>query len=220
MSMNTPPPHGPTEPYGQAGPQGAPPHAYSQPPMPMPMPPTQKPQRKSVFKRWWFWLIIGFVVVVGIMAAASDDGQAGTDAPAEQSQNSADKPEKSEDKPKKEAEESSAKDDDKADDPDVSREFKAALASAQTYADTLHMSKKGIYDQLVSEHGESFPKDAAQYAIDNVEADWKENALKTAENYQDTMNMSRDAIREQLVSEYGEQFTEEEADYAMEHLPE
>ena len=82
----------------------------------------------------------------------------------------------------------------------------------------MSMSKVGIYDQLVSEYGEAFPEEAAQYAIDNIEFDWNENALKSAENYQDIMDMSHAAIYDQLVSEYGEQFTPEEAQYAIDNL--
>ena len=80
------------------------------------------------------------------------------------------------------------------------------------------MSKQGIYDQLVSEHGEKFPKDAAQYAIDNIEWDWKANALIKAKQYVETMAMSKDAVYEQLISDYGEKFTEEEARYAVDNL--
>ena len=80
------------------------------------------------------------------------------------------------------------------------------------------MSKQGIYDQLVSEYGEKFSEEAAQYAMDNLKADFKENALEKARSYQDNMSMSPEAIRDQLTSEYGEQFTQEEADYAIEHL--
>ena len=54
--------------------------------------------------------------------------------------------------------------------------------------------------------------------MDNVDADWKENALEKAKTYQQSMDMSPEAIRDQLVSDYGEQFTKEEADYAIEHL--
>jgi len=78
--------------------------------------------------------------------------------------------------------------------------------------------KQGIYDQLTSEHGEKFPAEAAQYAIDNLQWDYKENALKKAKQYQDMMNMSTDAIRDQLVSEHGEKFTAEEAEYAIDLL--
>ncbi len=82
----------------------------------------------------------------------------------------------------------------------------------------MHMSKAGLYNQLTSEYGEQFSAEAAQYAIDNVQADWNANALKKAKDYQDTMDMSPEAIRDQLVSEYGEQFTAEEAEYAIANL--
>ena len=100
----------------------------------------------------------------------------------------------------------------------VSPEFSAALATAQTYSDTMHMSKKGLYRQLTSDSGEKFPPDAAKYAVDNVKADWNENALQTAKNYRESMNMSKEAIRDQLTSTSGEQFTKSEADYAISHL--
>ena len=60
----------------------------------------------------------------------------------------------------------------------VSQEYKNALSKAETYSDMMYMSKAAIYDQLTSEYGEGFSADAAQYAIDNVKADWKANALK------------------------------------------
>ena len=82
----------------------------------------------------------------------------------------------------------------------------------------MHMSKRGVYDQLVSEYGEKFSAAAAQYAIDNVKADWNANALAKAKTYQDTMNMSPAGIHDQLTSAYGEKFTQSEADYAIQHL--
>ncbi len=100
----------------------------------------------------------------------------------------------------------------------VPTEYKSALKKAKVYSDTMHMSKAGIYKQLTSEYGEKFSAEAAQYAVDNVNADWKANALKKAQTYQDTMSMSPAAIRDQLTSEYGEKFTKEEADYAVSHL--
>lgn len=93
-----------------------------------------------------------------------------------------------------------------------------ALKQAQSYSSTMHMSKKGIYKQLTSEYGEGFTAEAAQYAIDNMVADWNANALTTAKSYQTTMNMSKQAIYKQLISEYGEGFTAEEAQYAIDHL--
>ena len=80
------------------------------------------------------------------------------------------------------------------------------------------MSEQGVYDQLTSEYGGQFSEEAAQYAIDNVEADWKANALEKAKDYQAQQAMSPEAIRDQLTSSYGEKFTAEEADYAIENL--
>lgn len=100
----------------------------------------------------------------------------------------------------------------------VPTEYKNALRKAQIYSDTMFMSKRGLYDQLTSDYGEQFSKDAADYAIEHVDADWNENALRKAKHYQDTLAMSPSAIRDQLVSDYGEKFTKEEADYAIAHL--
>lgn len=97
-------------------------------------------------------------------------------------------------------------------------EYKNALKKAESYSKTMHMSKKAIYDQLTSEYGEKFPADAAQYAIDNIQADWNANALEKAKSYQKLMSMSKSAIYDQLISEYGEKFTKEQAQYAIDHL--
>ena len=100
----------------------------------------------------------------------------------------------------------------------IPTEYKSALNKAYSYSKMMDMSKAGIYDQLVSEYGENFSPDAAQYAIDNIEIDWNENALKKAQSYGETMFMSKMAIYDQLISEYGEKFTEEEAQYAIDHV--
>jgi len=97
-------------------------------------------------------------------------------------------------------------------------EYKSALNKATTYANTMHMSKLGVYDQLVSEYGEKFSTAAAQYAIENVKANWNANALVKAKIYQDDMSMSPAAIHDQLVSKYGEKFTQSEATYAIQNL--
>ncbi len=102
--------------------------------------------------------------------------------------------------------------------PEVPVEFTSALIKAASYSEMMHMSKAGIYDQLTSEYGEQFSAEAAQYAVDNLQADWNANALAKAKSYQDGMAMSPEAIRDQLTSEYGERFTVEEADYAIQHL--
>jgi hypothetical protein len=100
----------------------------------------------------------------------------------------------------------------------IPAEYKSALSQASSYSSSMHMSKKGVYDQLVSEYGGKFTPEAAQYGIDNVKADWNANALAKAKDYQDTMHQSPAAIHDQLTSEYGEKFTQAEADYAIQHL--
>ncbi len=103
-------------------------------------------------------------------------------------------------------------------DADVPSEYQSALKRAESYSNNMHMSKQGIYNQLTSDYGDKFSADAAQYAVDNVNADWNANALAKAESYQNSMNMSPSAIYDQLISEYGEKFTPEEAQYAIDHL--
>lgn len=102
---------------------------------------------------------------------------------------------------------------------DVSTEYQNALTKGLSYAKNLHMSKKGVYDQLTSSYGEGFSADAAQYAIDNMTGvDWNANALAKAQEYYTGMSMSKSAVYDQLTSEYGEQFTASEAQYAIDHL--
>ncbi len=100
----------------------------------------------------------------------------------------------------------------------ISQEYQSALNKANDYSNIMYMSKASIYDQLTSDYGERLTPDAAQYAIDNINADWNFNALQTAKNYSNTMYMSRASIYDQLVSEYGERFTPSEAQYAVDNV--
>ncbi|GAA1128685.1 Ltp family lipoprotein [Citricoccus alkalitolerans] len=103
-------------------------------------------------------------------------------------------------------------------DPEVPTEHRSALAQAQNYSDLMYLSKAGLWDQLTSEYGGQFTEEAADYAVENVEADWQQNALEQGRSYQETMSMSPAAVYDQLVSEYGGQFTAEEAQYAVDNL--
>ena len=97
-------------------------------------------------------------------------------------------------------------------------EYMNALKKAESYSNNMNMSKNSIYHQLTSEYGENFSEDAAQFAIEHLQADYKANALAKAESYSSNMNMSKDRIYKQLISEHGEYFTEEEAQFAVDHL--
>ncbi|EFS17137.1 Ltp family lipoprotein [Staphylococcus capitis] len=92
------------------------------------------------------------------------------------------------------------------------------MNKAKIYSDTMHMSKQGIYDQLTSDAGEKFKEKDANYAIEHLKANYKENAKKKAKDYVEQQNMSKDAVFNQLTSSYGEKFTKEEAQYAVDHL--
>ena len=94
-------------------------------------------------------------------------------------------------------------------------EYSAALGKAKSYNSLFHMSKKRMYRQLTSEF-DKFSNDAAQYAIDHLEADYKYNALFNAKNYRKLFNMSKAGLFNQLTS-YIDGFTEE-ANYAINHL--
>ena len=82
----------------------------------------------------------------------------------------------------------------------------------------MYMSRTAVYDQLISESGEKFTEAQAQYAMDNLEADWKENALHKAKEYRESTNMTKSAIYNQLISEHGDKFEPEEASYAIKNI--
>lgn len=114
---------------------------------------------------------------------------------------------------------SSTKNNENASNGNITQEYLNALKKGLSYAQNLHMSKKGVYDQLTSTYGEGFSADAAQYAIDNMTSvDWDANALAKAQEYYSLMAMSKSELYDQLTSEYGEQFTASEAQYAIDHL--
>ncbi len=156
---------------------------------------------KKFYKQWWF-IALAVVVVLIIIGSSSEP------APT-QGQNS---------EINSTQEQTTSNTGLKENEPDVPREYQSALNKASAYANTMHMSKRNVYEQLISEYGEKFTAEAAQYAVDNVTADWNANALVKAKNYQNTMNMSPAAIHDQLISDYGEKFTVSEADYAIENL--
>ncbi|WP_036931357.1 Ltp family lipoprotein [Proteocatella sphenisci] len=159
--------------------------------------------KKPFYKKWWVWAI---VIFIGI--GATGPGTEMTSDPEYSGDNTSQIETSA--PPASETQETQVS--------DVPTEYKSALKKAEIYDDTMHMSKVGLYDQLVSEYGEKFSKEAAQYAIDNIDADWKYNALKKAESYQETMAMSPSAIYDQLISDYGEKFTNQEAQYAIDNL--
>lgn len=97
----------------------------------------------------------------------------------------------------------------------IKDEYKFALEKAEACSYAENMSKRGMHNWLNSEP-DPVSSEAAQYAVDNMQADWNANALEMAKSYQQE-GISRGEIRSHLNSdEVG--FTENEAEYAISHL--
>lgn len=87
---------------------------------------------------------------------------------------------------------------------------KNALSRAKSYLRSMAFS----HDRLISQlKFEGFSDEEAEYAADNVNADWNEQAEKKAKSYIDTMAFSYSGLVKQL--EY-EKFTHEQAVYGAE----
>lgn len=166
-------------------------------------------------------LAVTGIVLAGLAVLASVSATAGIGAVVNNvasTSQSGEVAEPAADEPIEEAEEPAVEEEAVEEEPATPAEYLSALTQAVTYSEVMYMSKQGLYDQLVSEYGGQFSKEAAKYAVDNVGADWNANALEKAKSYQSDMALSPEAIRDQLTSEYGEKFTKEEADYAIKHL--
>ncbi len=150
--------------------------------------------------------IVAMGIVAAMVAGCGDESSKTTSAPETKQEQRAENP-----APVKQEKKAESK-------PQVPMEHQQALKAAEQYLRTMPFSKKGLYQQLTSEAGNKFPPEAAQYAIDNVKANWKENAAKAAANYLKIMPMSRDELINQLTSDAGDQYTLEEAQYGVEKV--
>ena len=188
----------------------------------------EKRNRKNVLKYYGIGFIVTFILFGVTLPKTENTDSKSTTAKAESTVKEQPKEKTEEEKAKSDADAKKAKEETDAkiaaekatkDAKDnIPKEYQSALKKADTYANKMNLSKKGLYEQLTSDAGEKFPAEAAQYAVDNVKADWKKNALAKAKTYQDKMSMSKSAIHDQLVSDAGEKFTEEEAQYAISNL--
>lgn len=168
---------------------------YTQPQSP---PVTPKP----VHKRWWFWLVvIGGIALVSLLNAMPSLGELVAAEPAStvtatETRDTA-KPEP-------------------VTDNSAPKEHQSALVRADRLANKRHMSKAEVYRTLTSD-AFGFPDESAQYAIENIDADWRNNALEKARYFQDERQKSHAETHRILASDtYG--FTEDEADYAIANL--
>ena len=92
------------------------------------------------------------------------------------------------------------------------REFQNAVRSAEMYLMTMAFSRQGLINQL---EFEQYSPEAAQYAVDAVEADWNEQAVKSGELYLEMMGFSRQGLIDQLTFDG---YTPDQAQYAADQL--
>ena len=110
--------------------------------------------KKPIYKRWWFIVIVLFIIVEVLSGSGNDNyDTAGNEAHVT----------------KQEVSQNQNIDEKVPEEETVPTEYKSALKKAQSYSDMMHMSKAGLYEQLTSEYGEKFTAEEAQYAIDNLE---------------------------------------------------
>ena len=87
------------------------------------------------------------------------------------------------------------------------------------FSDSTSLSEQQLYNDLTSEYGYQYSEEAAQWAIDALDADYSENALEVAEMYGSTLSLSEQGIYDALTSEEtGYLFTDEEAQAAIDEL--
>lgn len=96
--------------------------------------------------------------------------------------------------------------------PTESEVFQHALELAERYLEYTFLSKQGLYEQLLFE---GYSEDASQYAVDNVKADWQENARLLAQDLLDYSGISEQGLYDRLTYSG---FTEEQAEYAMDNI--
>ena len=158
--------------------------------------------KKPLYKHLWFWLLLVVAItIVGGLASGqkgSNNAQQNSEDDVSSVEDASDTSDESEIITSTAEPESNS--DTTSEVSDTPAEYRSALIKASSYANLMNMSKRGVYDQLVSENGEKFSAEAAQYAIEHVKADWNKNAVAKAKSYSDSMHLSKAGILDQLTS--------------------
>lgn len=161
--------------------------------------------KKTFYKRPWFLMVAFLIILIGIgnINDNSDNIQLISEFKQETTQDDSTVSIKNKESKKEE---------------DIPKEYKSALKKAQMYVDAMPLSKSKLFNQLTLKYGEKFSTQATQYAVDNVDVNWNENALEIAKVYKESMSMPPSEIYKKLTSEDGEAFSKEEAQYAIDNL--
>lgn len=165
--------------------------------------------KKPIFKRWWFWVIVLLLLgSVGNAGNETDRSNAETSGTQIESTpivdtQSVETPPIADTQPLETTPaETEAQ---------MTTEQKNALRSAKSYLAFTAFSYEGLIDQL---EFEQYAHEDAVFAADNCGADWNEQALKAAENYLDYSAFSYKGLITQLEFE---KYTTEQATYAVDN---
>lgn len=141
---------------------------------------TPQPKKKHTVRNVAFG-IFGFIVliIIAVNLPSGDEPNQATVAANPPTASSEPEPKKAE-----------------AEKPKITKGQEQALRKAESYLEALPFSKKGLVKQL--KHDE-FSKDDAEWAAENVGADWNEQAVKKALSYLEVMPFSEDELADQLV---------------------
>lgn len=179
--------------------------------------------KKPIYKKWWFWLIIIFILIGALGSSSDEPEHPEEDASAVVSDiipETADTEEKStvdetknseifiDNEIKEKQTEIETKPDDSA---GLSISQINALASAKSYLSFSAFSHQGLVDQL---EFEKFSTEDAVFAADHCGADWDEQALKSAKSYLGFSAFSYSGLIDQLEFEG---FTPEQATYGADN---
>ncbi len=157
--------------------------------------------KKPIYKRPWFIIITILVVLIAIGSALGDD------EPSPASNNNAPVSGESVDTEETNTEETNTVE---PETPKATVGEVNALGTAETYLYMGGFSKQGLREQLKYEQ---YSDSEIDYAIENCNADWKEQAAISAENYMNSGNFSRGDLFDQLKFEG---FTDKQANYGLE----
>ena len=183
------------------------PHAYAGGPH------GEQPKSKG---GWLTWVVVVVAVLflVGMCAVlVGDDDEAATEAPFTTGEPAAPVAPAADPDPLTESGQEPVSAPDAAPAPeseaDVPREFQNAVRSANQYLNYTSFSRQGLIDQLLFEN---YSHEAAQFAVDTVDADWNEQAAKKAQEYLDFSSFSQQGLVDQLIFEG---FTPEQAEFGV-----
>ena len=102
---------------------------------------------------------------------------------------------------------------------DSEKELRWCLSVAEEGANIMFLSKEGVRDYVITIYSNEFgnpPSDVSlNTAMENVRADYKENAIRTAEMYKEDSKLDEAGAKSKLKKD---KFTDAEIDFAIKEI--